>query len=96
MKMNSINVELQVLWHSALGWTLYQNLSLGITPLCGYLLSTLGLKQISQFSGYPFEIHYPNLESKPFRIVASSSERNFLQDLTKENPYWVIECSIEA
>jgi len=40
MKMNSINVDLQVFWHSALGWTLYQNLLLGITPLCGYLLST--------------------------------------------------------
>ena len=32
---------------------------------------TLGLKQISKFLGYPFEIHYPDADPEPFRIVAN-------------------------
>jgi len=38
---------------------------------CRCLVFRLGLKQISKFSGYPFEIYYPNSESKALRIVAS-------------------------
>ena len=30
---------------------------------------TLGLKQISKISGCAFEIHYPNVDLNPFRIV---------------------------
>ena len=36
------------------------------SPLC-----ELELKQISEISGYPFEIHYPDKDCEPFRIVAN-------------------------
>ena len=29
------------------------------------------LKQISEISGYPFEIHYPDTDLESFRIVAN-------------------------
>ena len=32
---------------------------------------TLELKQISEISGYPFEIYYPDTDLEPFRIVAN-------------------------
>ena len=46
---------------------------------CNYLTVTgmynyayrIELKQISESVGYPFEIHYPDSDPEPFRIVAN-------------------------
>ena len=35
------------------------------------------LKQISEISGYLFEIHYPDTDLESFRIIPSSSEIYF-------------------
>ena len=46
-------------------------------PLEKFLLcthSTVRLKQISEFLGYPFEIHYP----EPFRLIISDSSYHIL------------------
>ena len=38
---------------------------------------TLELKQISEISGYPFEIYYPDTDLEPFIIISNKSDIHF-------------------
>ena len=47
----------------------------------------LELKQISEISGYPFEIYYPDTDLEPFRIVANYFKQIFIHFACQINIY---------